>query len=107
MTSIVFKNNIGKILFYANTLCNGVTDIIKHSNLTAELSSNNLNEFTTCGDYKIGDILFVYYHEKNFEVIGFSEDEYPQPILQELSPINPKFPIKIFTIHCNFPKVVL
>ncbi len=98
-----FLDENKKIVYSTEKLNSGVVDIIKYGKYTAVLGKAQADD----PKYKVGDIVFVHHHGKNFKVAEMRENKhgYFDPVLEEINPDNAKFPISIISNHCNYPIV--
>lgn len=106
------------IVYKTNQFHDGIKDILARTHLQGYVSDKDLKvgdevpSIVGNPSYAVGDIVFHPQHEKNFvvkqmrAVVTQRGTEFYLPILEELNPSNPKFPIEVTPVYdCTYPIV--
>lgn len=109
-------NEKNVVVFKTKKLSQGLKDVIRYSCYNVEFIEQEFEIGQTIEvplgetlEYKLGDKFFVYHHEKNFEVTGFHEvtkadgTKHMSPVSTELNPSNPKLPLLLVGLGCQYP----
>lgn len=109
--------NQANIVLCVTTFSPGLIDVVKYSNLKIvgigeqDVKVGDVIEPIAKHKYVVGDVLFVYMHQKNFVVSKIHKNvsktgvEYENEELLEFDPANPKQPHIIFSNDCRYPIV--